>query len=88
MLLFNMVHAFAQFEKNLLRERQLEGIEKAKKDGRHLGRPRKISLDDRKNIFKKLQEGKSHLALAEEYDVSVSLIYKIQKHKSATPLLG
>lgn len=81
-LLFQILGAFAQFEKNLIRERQQEGIEKAKQEGRHLGRPRKLSLDDRKDIHKKLMSGASPMTLAEEYDVSVSTIYKIQKRSN------
>ena len=83
-LLFQILGAFAQFEKNLIRERQQEGIERAKKEGRHLGRPRKISLDDRKQINEKLKEGKSPAVIAEEYGVSVSSVYKLQSSNDKT----
>jgi DNA invertase Pin-like site-specific DNA recombinase len=39
---FDMLGVFAEFETNLRRERQLEGIAKAKADGVYKGRPPKI----------------------------------------------
>ena len=83
-LLFQTLEAFTQFEKNLIRERQQEGIERAKKEGRHLGRPRKISLEDKKDILIKLKEGKSPAVIAEEYGVSVSSVYKLQSSNDKT----
>ena len=48
----DMLGVFAEFETNLRRERQLEGIAKAKADGRYAGkgRPRKI---DREEIMRR-----------------------------------
>jgi DNA invertase Pin-like site-specific DNA recombinase len=38
-LLFQIMGAFAQFERSMIRSRQREGINKAKALGKHLGRP-------------------------------------------------
>lgn len=38
-LLFNILGSFAQFERDLIVERTKEGRERAKKEGKHLGRP-------------------------------------------------
>lgn len=38
-LLFNMLGSFAQFERDLIVERTSEGRERARKQGKHLGRP-------------------------------------------------
>jgi|SRR5699024_692122 len=38
-LLFNMLGSFAQFERDLIVERTTEGRERAKKQGKHMGRP-------------------------------------------------
>lgn len=37
-LVLNMVSTFAEFERNLIRERQMEGIAKAKLEGEYRGR--------------------------------------------------
>lgn len=38
-LLFNILGSFAQFERDLIVERTTEGRERAKKQGKHMGRP-------------------------------------------------
>lgn len=57
-LMFNILGSFAQFERDLIVERTTEGRERAKKQGKHMGRPsrpnkdieRAMSLyEDRKN---------------------------------------
>lgn len=44
-LLFNMLAAFAQFERDLIVERTSEGRELAKRQGKHLGRPPRNKKD-------------------------------------------
>jgi DNA invertase Pin-like site-specific DNA recombinase len=39
-LMLQMMGAFAEFERSLIRERQREGIDKAKKMGKQIGRKR------------------------------------------------
>ncbi len=39
-LFFSIVGAFAQFERSLIQERIYAGLERAKKEGKHLGRPK------------------------------------------------
>jgi DNA invertase Pin-like site-specific DNA recombinase len=39
LLLFNILGSFAQFERDLIVERTTEGRERAKKQGKHMGRP-------------------------------------------------
>lgn len=42
-----MVAVFAEFERDIRRERVTAGIEQARREGRHLGRPRSASLKSR-----------------------------------------
>ena len=39
-LQFQILSAFAEFERNLIRERTMEGIHRARVQGKHLGRPK------------------------------------------------
>jgi DNA invertase Pin-like site-specific DNA recombinase len=39
-LQFQILSAFAEFERNLIRERTMEGIHRARMQGKHLGRPK------------------------------------------------
>ncbi len=77
-LIFQMLGAFAQFERSLIKERQKEGIAKAKQEGRFTGRPRKISEQDKSDIAKALADGASPASLAEKYKVSKSSIYGVK----------
>lgn len=80
-LLFQIMGAFAQFERSILKERQREGLAQAKANGQILGRPTKISSAERQTISEKLKEGMSAHLLAHEYKVSASSIYKIGKNE-------
>lgn len=42
-LVFNLLATFAQFERSLIAERVRAGMARAKKQGRHLGRPRAVN---------------------------------------------
>src|SRR5713226_8398972 len=49
-LVFHVVGALAEFERNLIRERTLAGLKAARARGRKGGRPRKLSPKDLKTI--------------------------------------
>lgn len=42
MLMVQIIGAFAEFEREIIRERTLAGLERARSQGKRLGRPRKI----------------------------------------------
>jgi DNA invertase Pin-like site-specific DNA recombinase len=44
-LLFHVLAAIAEFERDLIRDRVMAGLRRARADGRHLGRPRKHYVD-------------------------------------------
>ncbi len=44
-LMFNVLSAIAEFERDLIRERVVAGIRRARAQGRHVGRPRKYRVD-------------------------------------------
>ncbi|MGC8940923.1 MAG: recombinase family protein [Candidatus Nanoarchaeia archaeon] len=52
-LQFQIFSAFAEFERDLIRERTLDGLARAKAQGKHLGRPRKIHITELKEALKK-----------------------------------
>jgi DNA invertase Pin-like site-specific DNA recombinase len=47
-LLFNVLGAISEFERDLIRDRVLAGLRRAKAEGRRLGRPRKHQVDVRR----------------------------------------
>lgn len=72
---FDMLGVFAEFETNLRRERQAEGIENAKARGVYKGRPPQI---DRSRIKERLEAGDSPSSIARELKVSRSTVYQVK----------
>ena len=70
---FDMLGVFAEFETNLRRERQAEGIKAAKGKGVYRGRVPKI---DMASIQAKLIEGCSPTEISREMGVSRGTVYK------------
>jgi DNA invertase Pin-like site-specific DNA recombinase len=70
---FDMLGVFAEFETNLRRERQAEGIASAKQRGAYRGRKPKINLGA---IQAKLVEGCSPTEIARKMGISRGTVYK------------
>src|ERR1700710_1942388 len=58
-LLLSVMGAFAQFERELIRERQREGIELAKKRGAYVGRKRSLSPAQASALLRRVADGES-----------------------------
>ncbi|MFE8034139.1 recombinase family protein [Thiohalocapsa marina] len=69
-MLFQVLGAFAQFERALIRERQAEGIAQAKAAGKHLGRPSALSARQVAEIAELRADGQSLSKIAERYGVT------------------
>ncbi|MXN52000.1 helix-turn-helix domain-containing protein [Shinella sp. AETb1-6] len=73
-LMFNMLGAIAEFETDLRKERQLEGIAKAKQEGRYKGRPVTVDGDA---IRAALAAGDKPVAVAKRFNVARSTVYRM-----------
>lgn len=73
-LMFNMLAAIAEFETDLRRERQLEGIAQAKAEGRYKGRPVTV---DASAIKAALAAGEKPAAVAKRLNVARSTVYRV-----------
>ena len=69
----DMLGVFAEFETNLRRERQLEGIAKAKAAGVYKGGRRLVPDDEVKRLH---ATGRSKTEIAEELDISRQSVYR------------
>jgi len=56
-LLAGMLAVFAEFEREIRRERQAAGIARARRAGKHLGRPKEISILKRRKVRELTREG-------------------------------
>jgi DNA invertase Pin-like site-specific DNA recombinase len=76
-LLFQMLGAVSQFERSIIRERQAEGIAKAKAAGKYKGRKPTLSPEQVQEIKDKVAAGAEKKALAAEYGVSRQTLYRV-----------
>lgn len=83
MFQLNMMGAFAQFERELIRQRQREGIEAAKKRGVYKGRPRSLDSATIKAIRTEALEGKPKAQIARDHGISRATLYRYLE----TPML-
>ena len=74
-LMFQMMGAFAEFERSMIRERQREGIAAAKKKGKQIGARPKLTSEQLHEIRQRLDAGEQKKALATEYGVSRQTLY-------------
>ena len=72
-LLFHVLAAIAEFERDLIRDRVLAGIRRAKAQGRHLGRPRKYRVD-LSRVHELRSQGLSLRAIARSLGVHPSAV--------------
>jgi DNA invertase Pin-like site-specific DNA recombinase len=70
----DMLGVFAEFETNLRRERQMEGIEKAKARGVYKGRKRSI---DRDEVHRLRSEGLGPTEIAQRMGVGRASVYRV-----------
>ena len=77
-LMLTMLAGIAEFERDLMLERQREGIAKAKADGKYKGRAPSARRKTTEVLALKAQ-GKSADAIAEALDMSRSSVFRIMK---------
>lgn len=78
-LVFHMFAALAEFERELLRERTLAGLEAARARGRKGGRPSLLDVKQRKAAQAMMRDREMSVAeIARQYGVSRSTLYSLQ----------
>jgi len=75
-LLLSVMGAFAEFERSLIRERQLEGIALAKQRGAYRGRKRSLSDADISEIRRRVAIGEPKAQIARSFNISRETLYK------------
>ncbi len=76
-LLFNMLAAIAEFESEIRKERQMEGIAKAKEKGVKFGRKAKLKSDEITEMRRKRESGVKISDLMAKYSLSKASIYRL-----------
>jgi DNA invertase Pin-like site-specific DNA recombinase len=75
-LLLSVMGAFSQFECELIRERQREGIELAKRAGVYKGRKRVLPKERAAELARRVAAGESKAELGREFGVDRTTVYR------------
>ncbi|BCG62376.1 MAG: hypothetical protein methR_P0017 [Methyloprofundus sp.] len=75
----SMLGVFAEFETNIRRERQLEGVAKAKAAGKYKGR-KPTARAKSEQILELIGQGMTKKAVAEELGIGVASVYRVLKN--------
>jgi len=75
-LMLSVLGAVAQFERDLIKERQEEGIALAQKRGLYQGRKKALSPEQIEEVQRRAAAGEKKLPLAREFGISRDTVYQ------------
>lgn len=76
-LMFQMLGAFAEFERSMIKERQAEGIAAALDKGVKFGAPAKLSPEQVEALKIRVAQGGDKSKIAKEFKISRPTLYKL-----------
>jgi DNA invertase Pin-like site-specific DNA recombinase len=75
--MFQMLGVFSEFEREIIRERVLSGLERAKSQGKKLGRPRRDDAKRSAKIHRLRKQGIGILKIARQLGIGVSVVQRV-----------
>ena len=75
-LMLTVLGGVAQFEREMMLERQREGIAKAKSAGKYKGR-KPITLERRQHVLRLADEGATKISIARQLGIGEATVYRI-----------
>jgi len=83
-LMLSVLGAVAQFERDLIKERQREGIALAKQRGAYRGRQKTLSFEKVIELCRRASAGEKKAPLAREFGISRETLYQYLRQKQDT----
>jgi DNA invertase Pin-like site-specific DNA recombinase len=83
-LMVTIMGGIAQFERELIRSRCEEGIERAKRKGTQFGRPQRLDAGEKRRIAERYADGETMEQLAAEYECGVGTIWRSLQSETQT----
>lgn len=80
-LMLTVLAGVAQFEREIMLERQREGVAKAKSQGKYKGR-KPISMDKQKEVKELIANGATKVSVAKKLKLGEATIYRILKNNA------
>lgn len=72
-LMLTVLAGVAQFEREIMLERQRKGVAKAKAEGKYKGR-KPIASDLQKEVIRLVKEGKTKIAVAKQLNIGLNYV--------------
>ena len=83
-LMMQTLGAFAEFERAMIRERTMNGLAHARRAGKHIGRKRALTFQQRAEIIERVENGQGSPAqLASLFRVSRSTVQRVLREHRA-----
>ena len=83
-LLLSIIGAFAEFERSLIKERQMKGIALAKKRGVYKGRKKALTSEQQKSLLEAAKNGASKTDIANYFGINRSTVYEYLNTDTST----
>lgn len=83
-LMLALLGAFAEFEREILKERQADGIKIAKEAGKYKGRSPKLTLEQQETVCLLHAEGTTVAEISRRYNISRQAVYRYLKRAKAS----
>jgi len=80
-LMLNVIGSVAQFEREIMLERQREGIQKAKADGKYKGR-KPTAQAKRDDIVALMETGMNTAEVARQLKIARSSVYRVMERET------
>ncbi|APS59088.1 recombinase family protein [Piscirickettsia salmonis] len=80
-MMYQLLGVFAEFENNIRKERQTDGIRIAKAKGVKFGRKRQYSNDEIESMIKDRESGMTIKLIIEKYKISKASFYRLCSNK-------
>ncbi len=87
-LMLSVLGAVAQFERDLIRERQREGIALARQRGVYRGRAKSLSDEQADELCRRAAAGEKKAVLAREFHISRETLYQYLRRKTTSNTTG
>tara|TARA_B100000809_G_scaffold151034_1_gene148468 strand:+ start:172 stop:762 length:591 start_codon:yes stop_codon:yes gene_type:complete len=76
-MMFQMCGIFAEFERNIIRERVKSGLDRAKKSGKTLGRPTNVSGNTKATVIELRDTGMSMNKICKTLSIGSGTLYRL-----------
>ena len=76
-MMFGMLSVFSEFERSMIRERVIAGQQRAKSEGKHIGRPTNVNDGIITAVYQLRQNNVPIKRIAKDLQIGVGTVYKI-----------